>query len=106
MMTGREQSPGWALAHGAPLAVDCVRCPVAGPGCAGCMVTALLDADRGHEDLERASQVPLDVQERAAVRLLLDRGVITAQEAGQATATRVPLPLHGVRSRAADSVAG
>lgn len=72
-----------AVAHGRPAPagstalIDCDTCPVAGRGCAGCMV-ALLGPVR----------LRLDTVERTAVDVLVERGMVGAEEA--ATAFAVP----------------
>lgn len=55
--------------------IDCDTCPVAGRGCAGCMV-ALLGPVR----------LALDAPEQAAVAALLARGLIGREEAAAAYA--------------------
>lgn len=55
--------------------IDCDSCPVAGTGCAGCMV-ALLGPVR----------LRLDAAEQAAVDLLVDAGLVDAAEARSAHA--------------------
>ncbi len=103
---GRDRVPGRALALGAPLTVDCSGCPVAGDGCAGCMVTALLQADRWRREQEAAeAELPLDAEERLAVWVLLDRGLVTSEEASRAHARRETLPLRD-GGLDADAVAG
>ena len=64
------------LASTAPAArIDCDTCPVAGRGCAGCMV-ALLGPVR----------LALDATEQGAVATLLARGLVTREEADSAYA--------------------
>jgi hypothetical protein len=55
--------------------IDCDSCPVAGSGCAGCMV-ALLGPVR----------LSLDAAEQAAVDVLVDAGLVEAAEARSAYA--------------------
>lgn len=55
--------------------IDCDTCPVAGHGCAGCMVALLGPVHLG-----------LDAPERAAVDLLVRRGLVSAEEAAAAYA--------------------
>ena len=69
--------------------IDCDGCPVAGRGCAGCMV-ALLGPVR----------LRLDAAEQAAVDLLVDAGLVDAAEARSAHA-EPELPDWLVQARAA-----
>ena len=69
--------------------IDCDSCPVAGRGCAGCMV-ALLGPVR----------LRLDAAEQAAVDLLVDAGLVEAAEARAAHA-EPDLPEWMVQARAA-----
>ncbi|KAB7742461.1 hypothetical protein GA707_16305 [Nostocoides sp. F2B08] len=69
--------------------IDCDSCPVAGHGCAGCMV-ALLGPVR----------LRLDAAEQAAVDLLVDAGVVDAAEARSAYA-EPHLPEWLVQARSA-----
>ncbi|MGA8047747.1 MAG: hypothetical protein WCA30_15920 [Dermatophilaceae bacterium] len=72
--------------------IDCDSCPVAGRGCAGCMV-ALLGPVR----------LRLDADEQAAVDLLVDTGLVDAAEARSAYA-EPELPEWMVQARAPDGV--
>lgn len=60
---------------GSSARIDCDTCPVAGRGCGGCMV-ALLGPVR----------LRLDSQEQAAVQVLVERGLVGAEEARAAYA--------------------
>lgn len=72
--------------------IDCDTCPVAGRGCAGCMV-ALLGPVR----------LRLDAAEQAAVDLFVDMGLVDAAEARSAYAEPA-LPEWMVQARAPDDV--
>ena len=74
-------------APGSSAHIDCDTCPVAGRGCAGCMV-ALLGPVR----------LALDAAEQAAVDILLARGLIAHEEARSAYA-RPELPNWMVSAR-------
>lgn len=63
------------VSAGSSAHIDCDTCPVAGRGCAGCMV-ALLGPVR----------LRLDVREQAAVDVLVGCGLVTAEEAAGAHA--------------------
>ncbi|MCX4470931.1 hypothetical protein OOK41_11535 [Micromonospora sp. NBC_01655] len=45
--------------------IDCDRCAIRGAGCAGCLVTALLDADAPAGELGAAEQRAIEVFARA-----------------------------------------
>lgn len=74
------------------MTMDCAGCPIAGHGCADCVVTLLFSAELG---------LPLDSQEGRAVATLQEQGLISAAEAARARAVwvseprRAPFPLRG-----------
>ena len=98
------QQPSAALPARAPTAharpggsasaarIDCDSCPVAGRGCAGCMV-ALLGPVR----------LRLDAAEQAAVDLLVDTGLVDAAE-GRSAYAEPDLPEWMVQARTPDGV--
>jgi hypothetical protein len=71
-----DQGPrGRPAPAGSTARIDCDTCPVAGRGCAGCMV-ALLGPVR----------LRLDAVERTAVEVLVERGLVGVEEAAAAYA--------------------
>ncbi|MBK9476105.1 MAG: hypothetical protein IPL94_07620 [Tetrasphaera sp.] len=65
------------------MTMDCAGCPIAGHGCADCVVTVLFAAELG---------LPLDPQEGRAVATLREAGLISAAEASRARAVWVSEP--------------
>lgn len=70
-----QSARGRSAPAGSTALIDCDACPVAGRGCAGCMV-ALLGPVR----------LRLDAVERTAVDVLVERGLVGAEEAAAAYA--------------------
>ena len=71
------------------LTILCARCPVRDLQCGDCMVTALIDpASMGLD-----SDLPLDLDERAAVTACVRAGLISAESAATVRSQRVPFDL-------------
>ena len=71
------------------LTILCARCPVRDIHCGDCMGTALIEpASRGLDH-----ELPLDLDERAAVTACVRAGLITAEAAATVRAQRVPFSL-------------
>lgn len=71
------------------LTILCARCPVRDIQCGDCMVTALINpASMGLD-----SDLPLDLDERAAVTACVRAGLITAESAATVRSQRVPFDL-------------
>ena len=71
------------------LTIHCARCPVRDIHCGDCMVTALIDPDSMGLDHE----LPLDLDERAAVTACVRAGLITAEAAATVRSQRVPFAI-------------
>ncbi len=71
------------------LTILCARCPVRDTHCGDCMVTALIDpASMGLDD-----DLPLDLDERAAVTACVRAGLITAETATAVRSQRAPFSI-------------
>jgi len=71
------------------LTILCARCPVRDIQCGDCMVTALINpASMGLE-----SDLPLDLDERAAVTACVRAGLISAEFAASVRSQRVPFDI-------------
>ena len=71
------------------LTILCARCPVRDIQCGDCMVTALINpASMGLD-----SDLPLDLDERAAVTACVRAGLITAEFAATVRSQRVPFDI-------------
>ncbi len=66
--------------------IDCQSCPVRDLHCDDCMVTAFLTPT--------SAGLPLDAAERLALSRFASAGLVSAQEAGSATARREPWAAH------------
>jgi hypothetical protein len=71
------------------LTILCSRCPVRDIHCGDCMVTALIDP----VSMGLGSELPLDLDERAAVTACVRAGLITAEAAATVSSRRVPFPI-------------
>lgn len=71
------------------LTILCARCPVRDVQCGDCMVTALINpASMGLD-----SDLPLDLDERAAVTACVRAGLITAEFAASVRSQRMPFDI-------------
>ncbi|EAP98804.1 hypothetical protein JNB_01510 [Janibacter sp. HTCC2649] len=71
------------------LTILCARCPVRDIQCGDCMVTALINpASMGLD-----SDLPLDLDERAAVTACVRAGLITSEFAATVRSQRVPFDI-------------
>ena len=71
------------------LTILCARCPVRDIQCGDCMVTALINpASMGLE-----SDLPLDLDERAAVTACVRAGLISAEFAASVRSQRLPFDI-------------
>ncbi|MFC7488441.1 hypothetical protein ACOCJ7_08920 [Knoellia sp. CPCC 206453] len=71
------------------LTILCARCPVRDIQCGDCMVTALINpASMGLD-----SDLPLDLDERAAVTACVRAGLISADFAATVRSQRVPFDI-------------
>lgn len=68
------------------LTILCSRCPVRDIACGDCMVTALINP----ASMGLGSELPLDLDERAAVTACVRAGLITADVAATVRSRRVP----------------
>lgn len=71
------------------LTILCARCPVRDIACGDCMVTALIDP----ASMGLGSDLPLDLDERAAVTACVRAGLITAEAAVDVRSQRVPFDI-------------
>ena len=87
-------------AHDTTLTVECRTCPVRELHCGDCMVPVLLDLTAPSVRLDHA----LDPEERAAVTLLVQAGLVDPETAAGARAVReaagAPAPTRGEEGRA------
>jgi hypothetical protein len=70
--------------HDTTMTVECRTCPVRELHCGDCMVPVLLELTAPSVRLEHA----LDPEERAAVTLLVEAGLVTPETAARARAVR------------------
>lgn len=71
------------------LTILCARCPVRDIQCGDCMVTALIDP----ASMGLGSDLPLDLDERAAVTACVRAGLITAEAAASVRSQRAPFDI-------------
>ena len=71
------------------LTILCSRCPVRDLHCGDCMVTAMVDPAA----MGLGSDLPLDVDERAAVTACVRAGLVSAEVAATVRSQRVPFDI-------------